>query len=981
MDPHQISYQRPHERTQKHRLGGIVATAPAFFPSQMPPPPQQQQQKKKQHQHSQSKPTIAAAAAGVVGGDGGDVSPSSSSPVVLSAPITTEKSKLKIQRRIALTELMTNLTQRLEAKTYDCMICMSAVIRNEDIWSCTNCWAIFHHKCIQKWHSSQVSVAPEEAGLPPLPTQSEIRNADPITAALYLSQQTMYRVAERELGTTKKLHWKCPGCRQELTTPPKPSCFCGKVEHPWQLPDAAFHDPHSCGAPCGRMREGTSCPHPCTLVCHPGTCPPCSAMGPMRKCFCGKREYRLRCGVEDEGSTCGEPCGKPLSCGHHSCEEICHKGPCKACTVKVIQRCYCGTHEESRICGSGKEWIAAVAVADGVNDSRFFSCGEMCRHDLSCGKHKCPQPCHQGACGDCALLPKHVKTCPCGKTPIETLQSKPRTSCIDPIPTCNQICGKRLPCGHNCESKCHIGSCPICIKPVQKPCRCGSTTTTLPCNEATSSKVLLCGKVCKMRKSCMRHFCENVCCPGPKSKKQPDPDGIHICMLVCGNPLNCGIHTCDQLCHPGTCRQCRVMLSEPISCRCGSTVILPPVACGTAPPVCPHQCILPRPCGHRDPPGFTHKCHFGECPPCVAVVDKMCAGGHEMRRSVSCSRVISCGRPCGKPLPCGHICRVPCHAGSCPTYQPNPFASGKIPPDDYHGCGQPCGKKRECCAHLCKEPCHPRQPCPPTVCREKITIHCHCGRRSSQVECLASSDLPAAATTGGGDEIHELPCDDDCLVLQHSRALAQAFGVRPEGDEAPEYSEYLLEVAAGHKRWVIELEKTLGSFVKSDSKTLVMKPMDAPSREFIHKISKYYGLTAVSEGREPARYIVLSKTSEVRIPSKLLSVTVDENPILSQRIASSSPTSSSTTSSESISGPTKQTKYNSDGEESYTVRISDKVNLDVSLITNILRPFAWQCQLITLDKKNALAVFQTSGAMRAACKLLLPLGLTVTGSE
>ena len=31
-------------------------------------------------------------------------------------------------------------------------------------------------------------------------------------------------------------------------------------------------------------------------ICHPGHCPPCSAMGPLKTCYCGNLPYRLRCG-------------------------------------------------------------------------------------------------------------------------------------------------------------------------------------------------------------------------------------------------------------------------------------------------------------------------------------------------------------------------------------------------------------------------------------------------------------------------------------------------------------------------------------------------------------------------------------------------------------------------------------------------------------------------------------------------------------
>ncbi|CAF3603593.1 unnamed protein product, partial [Rotaria sp. Silwood2] len=43
--------------------------------------------------------------------------------------------------------------------------------------------------------------------------------------------------------------------------------------------------------------------------------------------------------------TCGEPCGKLLSCGHHICTKTCHDGPCSDCLLLP---------ENCKICASGK---------------------------------------------------------------------------------------------------------------------------------------------------------------------------------------------------------------------------------------------------------------------------------------------------------------------------------------------------------------------------------------------------------------------------------------------------------------------------------------------------------------------------------------------------------------------------------------------------------------------------------------------------
>ena len=36
---------------------------------------------------------------------------------------------------------------------------------------------------------------------------------------------------------------------------------------------------------------------------------------------------------------CGQPCGKPLPCGVHTCQRTCHSGPCQTADQKCTQRC------------------------------------------------------------------------------------------------------------------------------------------------------------------------------------------------------------------------------------------------------------------------------------------------------------------------------------------------------------------------------------------------------------------------------------------------------------------------------------------------------------------------------------------------------------------------------------------------------------------------------------------------------------------
>lgn len=140
--------------------------------------------------------------------------------------------------------------------------------------------------------------------------------------------------------------------------------------------------------------------------------------------------------------SCREICRKPLNCRNHVCEETCHEGPCRQCQERQVIPCFCGGEEIEVACG-----------VEGV------SCHNICNNLKSCGNHKCQKTCHSGECSNCEFLPERVKLCPCGKASLRAMGAEnSRKSCLDPIPTCNGICGKIFPCGtHHCKQPCHEG--------------------------------------------------------------------------------------------------------------------------------------------------------------------------------------------------------------------------------------------------------------------------------------------------------------------------------------------------------------------------------------------------------------------------------------------------------------------------------------------------------------------------------------------
>ncbi|NXM80802.1 NFX1 protein, partial [Oenanthe oenanthe] len=468
-----------------------------------------------------------------------------------------------------------SLIEQLTTEKYECMVCCEVVRIVAPVWSCQNCYHVFHLNCIKKWARSPAS-------------QAEDGNSG----------------------------WRCPACQNASVQVPKTyTCFCGKVQNPeWNRNEI----PHSCGELCGKKRQGLDCPHLCNILCHPGPCPSCPAFV-TKTCECGQTSHSVRCGQSTK-IHCSNVCGNTLNCGKHSCTQVCHAGKCSPCQLTVQQVCYCGSNFKEVLCGSKEEF------SDGFGS---FSCQNICGKKLNCGRHNCKQVCHPQPCQLCPRLPQVVYRCPCGQTPLSKLLELgcvERKICTDPIPSCGKTCGKPLSCGsyefvHTCESLCHEGDCKPCSHTSNIYCRCGFKKKVSDFGELSffliAAITFMCDKRCNKKRSCGRHKCNEVCCV----------DTEHKCSLVCGRKLNCGLHRCEEPCHRGSCQTCWQTSFDELTCYCGESVIYPPVPCGTQPPECKKTCTRPHDCDHP----VYHSCHSEEkCPPCTYLTQKWCMGKHEV---------------------------------------------------------------------------------------------------------------------------------------------------------------------------------------------------------------------------------------------------------------------------------------------------------------------------------------------------------------
>ncbi|EGD78634.1 hypothetical protein PTSG_01612 [Salpingoeca rosetta] len=502
-----------------------------------------------------------------------------------------------------------------------------------------------------------------------------------------------------ELFPDKPLIWLCPKCRQaydKKETPTKYFCYCGKQQDP---PADPWIAPHSCGEACGRALT-PPCGHTCPLLCHPGACPPCPQVVPRATCFCGQTTMTKRC--TDRHFSCGKPCNKLLNCGRHHCPNPCHKGECEPCTETRPLRCKCGGSVATvacwlnewqcdRVCGKplacghhtcevvchdgecptcprglqrtcpcGKEQHTLPCTQD------VPTCGRTCGKPLACGKHTCPRACHQGDCGPCQIAV--TKRCRCGGSskvlPCSqtfTCQSRcghtrscgrhkcRKRCCGGRCDDCPETCGRKLNCGnHTCKSPCHPGACYPCTARKSVTCACGRTVIRVPCGRERKTAKPACSLQCTRRPYCRHehqqpHTCHSGQCPP--------------CTQTCSQPLKCG-HTCHAPCHDKQptlaeekaardARRKQQKRNKKLKKKQAKQGSKP--AGGNTNTLDAHAPLLP--------PQPT------PCPPCKEPVARACVGMHEIREMPCCeNKAFACKQRCGRMMACGqHHCDRGCH--------------------------------------------------------------------------------------------------------------------------------------------------------------------------------------------------------------------------------------------------------------------------------------------------------------------------------
>ena len=759
----------------------------------------------------------------------------------------SRESKLKSTKP----DIATRTHEDISNGLYECPICTSEILRNSKVWSCKTCWTVFHLACISTWAKNEGST------------------------------KTQHR--DNEVQILQPRQWRCPGCNlPKDDLPSSYTCWCEKEVDPRSISGLP---PHSCGQTCGKHRlRPKECPHPCETICHAGPCPPCTHIGPVQSCFCGKKRTSQRC-VDTNYSTgwsCGEICVDLMPCGEHTCKRPCHEGLCGACDVDIDCRCYCGKSERVLACferGPAKQsqmLEKGEAVPRLVEWIGSFECASKCERLLDCGNHSCSRFCHpqDPEVSHCPRSPDAVLNCPCGKTPLSELSQTSRESCEDPIPNCEKRCLKRLPCGHSCQQVCHSDACMPCTIIITIWCRCGRVQSSSLCHQGNEAQPQ-CLRTCKATLNCGRHECGEHCCPGERKaadrqaiKRKLRPLGgasrmidegfeaEHICTRLCGRPLKCGNHTCMELCHKGPCGSCREAIFDDVSCHCGKTILQPPLPCGTAPPKCRFQCERPKNCQH---PRIPHSCHSNEenCPKCPFLTTKPCMCGKKALKNQPCwLSDARCGEVCGRKLKCGsHFCRKLCHrTGQCEDVE--------------RACQQSCGKAKKICGHPCEEPCHAPSTCrEDKACQNKMLVTCTCQHLKQEFKCGASK-------SSEGNLKKMLDCDAECARLERNRKLALALNIDPDAhkDDHIPYSNETLRMFRETPKWAQTQEREFRVFAADESeKRLRFKPMSPSQRSFLHSLADDFGFDSESMDPEPHRHVAVFKTPKfVMAPMKTL---------------------------------------------------------------------------------------------------------------
>lgn len=124
---------------------------------------------------------------------------------------------------------------------------------------------------------------------------------------------------------------------------------------------------------------------------------------------------------------------------------------------------------------------------------------------------------------------------------------------------------------------------------------------------------------------------------------------------------------------------------------------------------------------------------------------------------------------------------------------------------------------------------------------------------------------------------------DQCAKELRQQRLAEALNIAPTS-KTPTYNDFLIPVYRSTPRFIDGLENTFGAltcllsptlltsvaqFVKVPTMRMQLPVMDNIQRRVVHELARYYLIDTESVGKEPVRYIQLTKRQGTRALSQI----------------------------------------------------------------------------------------------------------------
>lgn len=245
-------------------------------------------------------------------------------------------------------------------------------------------------------------------------------------------------------------------------------------------------------------------------------CPSCTA--PVQVECVGRHGHQAFPCYKAKPYSCGQSCGRVLSCSNHTCSKPCHSileaagpKPCPAAAAAVA---------------------AVAAAAAGLKPEACEVCTRACARPRTCS-HACPKPCHPGSCEPCQV--DCTVACHCGKTtlhfPCHEFQAFDtagdggvKQGLADKL-CCSKPCHKQLPCcPHPCREVCHTGACPhpeACSEEVTVRCACRRLKQKWPCSRVQQALAAAGGSRCYDSTAVLKLLhCDRGCAAIQQSKAE-----------------------------------------------------------------------------------------------------------------------------------------------------------------------------------------------------------------------------------------------------------------------------------------------------------------------------------------------------------------------------------------------------------------------------------------------------------------------------